>query len=129
MMHSDFVSIVDSGAGSIDNDYHIISSRYNPSNATGNSMNLDGSNIGTPNNNVHGHGAAKTSIGGIGANFYLNGQIAEALIYNGALTDAEIGCVEAYLADRWALNATANCTADAATSTVAITINNAHCQW
>ena len=55
------------------------------------------------------HLAAKTSIGGVGSQgngdnyFYLNGDIAEAIIYDRSLSDKEINDIEKYLATKWSL--------------------------
>ena len=55
------------------------------------------------------HQAARTSIGGVGSQgngdsyFYLNGDIAEAIIYDRSLSDIEVNEVEKYLAEKWSL--------------------------
>ena len=82
-------------------DYHIVSFRYDPA-GLGNRLHLDDT---APMTNIitATHTAAKTNIGSIGALFNLDGKIAEALIYDRELTDAEIDSIETYLADKWGL--------------------------
>ena len=61
------------------------------------------------NNEEHPHKSAMTTIGyGGGSNangkFHLKGEIAEAIIYDRALSDAEIESIESYLSKKWGLN-------------------------
>jgi len=101
--------------------YHIAATRYSrpdydpskPNDALSNILNLDGKredhNKNEDNNIDFPPKPARTSIGGVGSGgdgnsyFYLNGSIAEAMIYDRALSDAEIISIEQYLAKKWNL--------------------------
>jgi lysophospholipase L1-like esterase len=81
--------------------YHRASYRYDPAGA-GNRLNLD-NNLGVISSSVVDHPSSdsKTSIGSIGDTNFLNGKIAEVIIYNRGLTNAEVGQVETYLELKW----------------------------
>jgi MYXO-CTERM domain-containing protein len=97
--------------------YHIAVTRYskpdydpaNPNKAISNILNLDGKREASNFDDAK-HTAARTSIGGVGKNgtgenyFYLDGKIAEALVYNRSLSNAEITKTEKYLAKKWKLD-------------------------
>ena len=98
--------------------YHIAVTRYskpdyNPAKpndaAVPNILNLDGKREAN-NFDEAKHIAARTSIGGVGTNgtgenyFYLDGKIAEVIVYNRSLTNAEIAETEKYLAKKWKLD-------------------------
>ncbi len=105
--------------------YHIAVTRYSkpdydstkPNEASPNILNLDGKREAS-NFDKADHTSARTSIGGVGTNgsgenyFYLDGKIAEALVYNRSLTDAEITTTEKYLAKKWKLDLGQNITFD-----------------
>ena len=91
--------------------YHIASTRYSkPENPPlANILNLNGRQEAS-NFNKSDHGMTFTTIGTVGLEknkkafgsyFYLDGKIAEALIYDRALSDTEIDEVEQYLAKKW----------------------------
>ncbi len=80
--------------------FHIVSFRYSPK-QLGNLISLEGE-IQQINNAVHPHQPAFTTIGYANDKF-LDGSIAEALIYDKALTNDEIEQTERYLAKKWRL--------------------------
>ena len=91
--------------------YHIASTRYSkPENPPlPNILNLNGRQEAS-NYNKSDHGLAFATLGTVGIEndkkafgtyFYLDGKIAEALIYDRALSDTEIDEVEQYLAKKW----------------------------
>ena len=97
--------------------YHIAATRYSkpddkktPDKAIGNILKLDGKRV-SRNDDDASHVKAKTTIGAAAAigkpkepiNFFLTGKIAEALIYDRSLSNAEIITIEKYLAEKWSL--------------------------
>ena len=106
-------------------EYHIAVTRYSkpdynpakPNDAVSNILNLDGERE-AGNFDEAKHTAARTSIGGVGTYgtgenyFYLDGKIAEAIVYNRSLTNAEIATTEKYLAKKWKLDLGQNITFD-----------------
>lgn len=91
--------------------YHIASTRYSKPETPPmpNILNLNGKQEAS-NYNKSDHGLAFTTIGTVGiesdkkafgAYFYLDGKVAEALIYDRALSDSEIDEVEQYLSKKW----------------------------
>ncbi len=91
--------------------YYIASTRYSKPEATPipNVLNLNGKQEAS-NYNKSDHGLAFTTLGTVGIEsdkktfgsyFYLDGKIAEALIYDRALSDNEIDEVEQYLSKKW----------------------------
>lgn len=92
------LSIADSSVGTIS--YNIASTRYgNPDNISNilslNSILQNSNQVNTP------FFSSVTYIGSIGSDYYLDGQIAEAIIFDRALSDAEILLVEDYLRAKW----------------------------
>jgi len=101
-------------------EYHIGITRFSkpddkkhPNMAIHNILNLNGMRIdsnddddGGKNGKAH-HKSSRTSIGGAGTDekgnlyFPLNGNIAEAIVYDRALSNAEITATEKYLAKKW----------------------------
>ena len=83
--------------------YHIASARYGNPDGLENVLSLDRGAFTDTDTAVHPHIASITNIGAFGsfANTDLDGKIAEAIIYDRALTDAEIDQVETYLNDKW----------------------------
>ncbi|MEE9326609.1 MAG: invasin domain 3-containing protein [Cocleimonas sp.] len=100
------------------NTYHIASTRYGQGESIPlvNILRLDGILLDT-NNVVKPHSDSKTNIGSIGDGNYLDGKIAEALIYDRALSDAEITLVENYLSDKWGLLSDVNASNSTVTAT------------
>ena len=90
--------------------YHIATTRYSKPEALPlpNILNLNGKEEAS-NYNKSDHATTFTTIGSVGSPdklgtyFYLDGKIAEALIYDKALSDIEIDEVEQYLAKKWGL--------------------------
>jgi len=90
--------------------YHIASTRYSKPETPPmpNILNLNGKQEAS-NYNKSDHGLAFTTIGTVGIDddrafgtyFYLDGKVAEALIYDRALSDNEIDQVEQYLSKKW----------------------------
>ncbi len=103
--------------------FHVAVTRYSkpdynpakPNEAISNILSLDGKREAANKDRAN-HAAARTSIGGVGTNgtgenyFYLDGKIAEALVYNRSLTNAEITQTEKYLAKKWKLGLGQNIT-------------------
>ena len=85
-------------------DYHIASTRYAKgvavTPALSNILRLD-SKVVAKNNAVTPHESSSTSIASLDKGGFLDGEIAEAIIYNRALTDDEILEVEDYLKTKW----------------------------
>ncbi len=83
--------------------YHRLAYRYGHGTALDNAIMLDGVTTGASNTTQAAHTSSnsKTSIGSIGSGNYLDGQIAEVIVYDRALTDAEINQVDAYLNAKW----------------------------
>lgn len=83
-------------------DYYIAATRYdnvdNDSNLS--ILNLNGEEVGN-DDGVHQHTSQVISIGAHGDGNYLDGKIAEAIVYNRALNDTEIDAIEAYLSTKW----------------------------
>jgi lysophospholipase L1-like esterase len=103
--------------------YHIAATRYGKPDSIPNVLNLDGMdvNIQSPNSPLQDHDASATSIGSFSnGNFNLDGKIAEALIFNRALTNTEINQVENYLSSKWGLPLAPISDADATTSTISV---------
>ncbi|MEE9326608.1 MAG: invasin domain 3-containing protein [Cocleimonas sp.] len=102
--------------------YHIAATRYGQPDDVDNVLNLNGVDVNIkPVNSEQGHEASATSIGSFSdGNFNLDGKIAEALIFNRALTNAEISQIESYLSNKWGLplGGTPAGDADAAISTI-----------
>ncbi len=95
--------------------YYIGATRYDNIAADGNLsvLNIDGNQVAS-DDTVQNHSAQVISIGNHNDNSGLDGRIAEAIVYNRALTDLEIDCVEAYLGHKWNIatpNAGTQCTA------------------
>ena len=82
-------------------DYHIAAVRYDNVASDGNLsvINIDGDQEDT-DDTVQNHASQVITIGNHGSAHGLDGKIAEAIVYNGSLTDEEIDCVEAYLGDK-----------------------------
>ncbi|MEE9445574.1 MAG: hypothetical protein V3V19_07905 [Cocleimonas sp.] len=97
--------------------YHIATTRYSKPEVPviPNVLNLDGKQEAS-NYNKSDHETTFTTIGSVGSPnklgtyFYLEGKIAEALIYDKALNDVEIDEVEQYLAKKWGLKLKQNIT-------------------
>ena len=97
--------------------YHIATTRYSKPEVPvmPNILNLDGKQEAS-NYNKSDHATTFTTIGSIGSPdrlgtyFYLDGKIAEVLIYDKALNDDEIDEVEQYLAKKWGLKLQQNIT-------------------
>ena len=91
------------------NTYAITAARYGAPDVGGdatltNVVRLNGTS-GTPTTNVHAHDEMRHEIGSIlGGASPLNGNIAELLVYDRALTDSEIETVEDYLATKWGID-------------------------
>ena len=83
--------------------FHVSSMRYGKPSNLANVLRLDASQVAT-NGDTKTHTSAVTTIGSFGSvnnNNSLNGEIAEVLIYNGALTDVEITAIENGLTNKW----------------------------
>ena len=88
---------------SIDNQtYNIATNRYQniPNDGEYSVLNINGVEEDS-NDQLQNHGDQPTYIGSFGDGNFLDGKIAEVLIYNKALTDQQIDCVEAYLGNKW----------------------------
>ncbi len=83
-----------------DTDYHIAVARYAQPAGLINLIKVDGV-ITASNRFEKPHTGSTTYIGSISNGNFLVGEIAEAIIYNRALTDAEIVKVERYLKEKW----------------------------
>ncbi|MEE9444391.1 MAG: GDSL-type esterase/lipase family protein [Cocleimonas sp.] len=80
--------------------FYIASTRYGQPDNLSNVLNLN-SILQNSNQLVEPFASSVTYIGSIGNDYYLDGKIAEAIIYDRALTDAEITQVENYLREKW----------------------------
>ncbi len=90
-----------SGANDInDTDYHIAVARYAQPVGLKNIIKVDGAIIAS-NSLVKLHTGSTTYIGSIDNGNFLVGEIAEAIVYNRALTDTEIIQMENYLKEKW----------------------------
>lgn len=90
-----------SGTNAInDTDYHIAVARYAQPVGLKNLIRVDGV-ITASNTIAKPHAGSTTYIGSIDNGNFLVGEIAEAIIYNRALTDVEIVNVEKYLKEKW----------------------------
>ena len=89
--------------------YHIGATRYDNVANDGNLsvLNLNGEEVDT-DDGQHPHDLFGVSIGAHGNGNFLDGQIAEAIVYNRSLTDAEIDAVETYLSDKWGIPLVSN---------------------
>jgi len=83
--------------------YQIGVGRYGAPDTVPNVINVNGAQSATNNTTRAFNSTTSVRIGSHGSN-NLNGQLAEAIIYDRALTDAEIDAVECYLADKWDIN-------------------------
>ncbi len=83
-----------------DTDYHIAVARYAQPAGLKNLIKVDGTVVDS-NRLVKPHTGYTTYIGSISNGNFLVGEIAEAMVYNRALTDAEIVNIEKYLKDKW----------------------------
>ena len=64
-------------------------------------MNVNGVQSDTDTATRNFNATAVTRIGSHSESNFLDGQLAEAIIYDRALSDIEIDAVECYLADKW----------------------------
>jgi len=113
--NDEFEYVMTSSGNTIDNvNYHIVVTRYGQPNGVDNILNLDGIDVNIkPKNLQEDHIAAATNIGSLGQDDFLNGRIAEAIIYDRALSDAEISQMEDYLSTKWGLPLNTNGSAGA----------------
>ena len=85
--------------------YHIAAVTYDNIAGDGNlsKLFLDGTLVDT-DDAVQAHSVAREIfIGSHAGSSFLNGKMAEALVYNRALTDAEIACLEGFLSTKWGI--------------------------
>ncbi|MCU0660004.1 MAG: InlB B-repeat-containing protein [Candidatus Pacebacteria bacterium] len=86
--------------------YHVATTRYEnvASNAILSVINIDGTEADTDNLvRTHSGTINGVSIGAHNGASFLDGKIGEVIVYNRALDDDEIDCVEAYLGDKWSI--------------------------
>jgi len=107
------------------NQYYIGATRYDNVANDGNLsiLNIDGIEVDN-DDSVQTHASQIIVIGNHSNTFGLDGRIAEAIVYNRALTNIEIDCVEAYLGEKWSIttaNAGAQC---AGSSSITLTKSN-----
>jgi len=79
--------------------YYVASARYGAGDKT-NILNINGNEI-ISNTTIQNHGTSNVRIGSLGSTELLDGKIAEAIVYDRALTDSEIDKVESYLAIKY----------------------------
>jgi hypothetical protein len=80
--------------------YYMISGRYGNGGVLNNILNVNGQEIS--NNTIsQAHDASPVQIGAYNGGNYLDGKIAEAIVYDRALTDNEIDKIESYLAIKY----------------------------
>ncbi len=104
--------------------YQIGVGRYGAPDALTNVINVDGtqaaSNTTTRNFNATSN---ITRIWSHGTGNALNGRLAEAIVYDRALSDDEIDAVECYLSGKWGIPVTSNCQIDTSELTLTIPEN------
>ncbi len=105
--------------------YYIGATRYD--NVAGDGslsiLNIDGNQVASDDTQQN-HAAQVISIGNHNDTAGLDGRIAEALIYNRALNNMEIDCVEAYLATKWNIAITNPGSQCAVTDSITLDKNN-----
>jgi len=104
--------------------YQIGVGRYGNPDGETNIINVDGTEAAS--NTLTRNFNATTSIiriGSHGAGNNLNGQLAEAIVYDRALTDDEIDDVECYLSGKWGIPVSSGCLVEASTNNLTVDEN------
>jgi len=90
--------------------YQIGTGRYgSPSDSVDSIINVNGTEADRDTSTRNFTAGTTTRIGSHGAGNNLNGQLAEAIVFDRALTDDEIDDVECYLAGKWDIEVTSGC--------------------
>jgi hypothetical protein len=88
--------------------YYIAVVRHRGATNTTSVLNVDGVEKAT-NASAYGFNTKNTEIGSYLGGYGLNGKIAEAILYEKALTDSEVDDVECYLSDKWGIAVSHSC--------------------
>jgi len=101
--------------------YQIGTGRYGVPDGETNVINVDGAEAASNNTTRNFTATGQiTRIGSHGTGNNLNGQLAEAIIYDRALTDDEIDAVECYLSGKWGIEVSSGCQIIVSTTTLSV---------
>lgn len=121
LYHSSFFTEAN---GSVDTSrYYIAVGRYGQPDGETNVINVDGTQL-VSNNTAQNHNAAAIEIGAFNGGSYLQGRIAEAIVYNRGLDDDEVDCIEGYLSTKWGISVSSTAGACGAGPTITLDQTN-----